>query len=203
MTNFDKLAAQLQNLPAGLVSNDAESNIASLLEDCWHELEGAEVSKMEDRKLLRDDGPQEMTWSPPKLSFIIERHGGMVQGSTRAEKQKWNLDIEKKTVYQSIVGFRQVHPRASTLNVKLIAEEVCKAVQEGPHSKSELTVSGKLVWKGDGHLVIKHGKIIPNEGFQQTIAGRRKRFRTDLQRELDALGWKLMKTGPSLTFKRK
>jgi hypothetical protein len=89
------------------------------------------------------------------------------------------------------------------LNVKSIADDVCKAVQEGPHSKSALVATGILVWRGDDDLVIKHGMLIPNDGFQQTIAGRRRRFRTDLQGKLDALGWKLMQTGRSLIFKRR
>jgi hypothetical protein len=199
MTDFEKLAAHLQNLPTGAVSDGAKLNVASLLSHCWDQFEGAGVSKMGDWKLVRDEGPQQMTWSPPLLSFIIERHGGMALGSTRAEKQQWILDIEKKTARQEKAGSRQAYPREPVLDVKSIADAVCKAVQEGPHSKSV----GILVWKGDDDLVIKHSRLIPNVGFRQTIAGRRRRFRTDLQHKLEALGWELVKTGQSLTFKRR
>ena len=85
--------------------------------------------------------------------------------------------------------FPRAYPREPVLDVKSIADAVCKAVQEGRHSKSALAAEGILVWKGDDDLVIKHSMLIPNVGFRRTIAGRRKRLRTDLQRKLDELGW--------------
>jgi hypothetical protein len=58
LTNFEKLAAKLQDLPAGPVSDSAILNITSLLLHCWDEFEGAGDSKMEQWKLDRDEGPQ-------------------------------------------------------------------------------------------------------------------------------------------------
>jgi hypothetical protein len=202
MANFEKLAFLLQSLPAGSLSDGAETNVANLLADCWDELEGSNVSKMEYWKLVRDGGPQEMTWSPPTLSFIIDRHGGMALGSTRAEKQQWTLDMEKRTVHQSIAGYRQVRPRAATLNVKTIADDVCNAVREGPRSKSALIIRGILVWKDDDHFVVYQGKLVPNDSFKRTIAGRRKRLREALEAELGVLGWKLVEARRFLTFKK-
>lgn len=203
MTGLEKLAAQLQDLSAGPVSGSAKMDITRLLSDCWNEFGGAADSRMAYWKIIRDEGPQRMMWSPPRLSFTIERHGGIVQGSTRAEKQEWVLDIEKKTARQEIIGFRQVYPRARVLNVNAIADDVCKAVLGGPGVESPLASQGVLFWTADSEIVLKHAKLIPNDGFQQTIAGRRKRFRTDLESKMDALGWELIATGRSLTFKRK
>ena len=41
----------------------------------------------------------------------------------------------------------------------------------------------------DGHVVVSIGKIIPVGGPKQTVAGRRKRFRTALDAILKANGW--------------
>jgi hypothetical protein len=38
---------------------------------------------------------EDLEWNPPMLSFIIERHGAMVLGSTRAENQRWEIDMNK------------------------------------------------------------------------------------------------------------
>ena len=63
-------------------------------------------------------------WNPPKLGFIIEKHGGTVMGSSRAELQDWSIDVEGKIAYCSVSGYRQIYPRNPPFNVNPIADEI-------------------------------------------------------------------------------
>src|SRR5262245_40578289 len=40
---------------------------------------------------------ESVKWQPPLLGFRIERHGAFKMGSTRAEIQVWEVDLEKRT----------------------------------------------------------------------------------------------------------
>ena len=143
-----------------------------------------------------------MIWNPPVLSFVVERHGSTVLGSTRAEKQQWNLNLENKTATHRTIGFRQLYPKAPALKVKPIAALVCEAVRQGPNSNSDLISRGILVWRDAHTIVIQHGLLIPNDGYQMTISGRRKRFRAELKSLMAAIGWELVDVGRLLTFKK-
>jgi len=46
---------------------------------------------------------------------------------------------------------------------------------------------------------VRVGKIIPADGFQQTVAGRRKRFRDNLRAAMAASGWSVGTTGGAST----
>ena len=83
------------------------AQLESLLADCWDEFEGSREEGMASYKLL--NRMKEVEWNPPLLTFIIERHGALVMGSTRAEKYEWALNMETKTADYAQVGHRQVH----------------------------------------------------------------------------------------------
>ena len=55
--------------------------------------------------------------------------------------------------------------------MKAIAARVCEAVQQGPSSDCDLVKLGILVWKSDDEIEVKHGRLVPGEGYQQTVAG--------------------------------
>ena len=55
--------------------------LAALLAGCLHQVEGTHAQGMHAGKLARMEA---VRWEPPLLSFIIERHGAMALGSTRA-----------------------------------------------------------------------------------------------------------------------
>ena len=65
--------------------------LSQLLAACWDDLEGGRVHGMNAGKLRRLEKAQ---WKPPTLEFLIERHGGTMMGSTRAELQLWEIHIE-------------------------------------------------------------------------------------------------------------
>ncbi len=197
------VATLLRNMPAGLIPAAKAAEILKVLEECWDDFEGSADTKMQFWKIVRDGVPEDFAWKPPILSFTIERHGSLVLGSSRAEKQRWSLNIAEGTARHDVTGFRQMEPRALALDVKAIATKVCEEVQKGPAINSELTTQGILIWKGDDEIIIKHGKLIPNDGFKQTISGRRRRFRADLKNKMALIGWELIDEGRVLIYRRK
>jgi hypothetical protein len=195
----------LQNLPGGPISAEKRDTVLNLLKDCWGEFTGSADTKMGSWKVVRDGGPVDLTWSPPVLSFTIDRHGSLVLGSTRAEKQHWDLDLEKRTAHAETAGHRQIHRPASPFSTKqmaAIADQVCSTVQEGPDSTSDYKIRGIVIWTGSDQIDIRHGVLIPDAGYQQTTSGRRKRFRAILESKMNAFGWKFDNVGRTLTFKR-
>ena len=81
------------------------SDLERLLAACWHEFHGDNGGMTSDKLLGR---MEEVVWEPPILSFTVERHGGTVQGSSRASLQQWRLDLDKKTAWCEERRFRQV-----------------------------------------------------------------------------------------------
>jgi len=124
-------------------------------------------------------------------------------GSNRAERQRWQLDLVTRTAGHDTIGYRELSPRSPNLDVTVISRKVCEAVKEGKTSRSDLIERGILTWKEDDQVVIKQGKLIPNDGPQQTVAGRRKRFRADLCSKMSDMGWGLVKMSQSMTFKKR
>jgi hypothetical protein len=151
------------------VANRVE--LANLLARHWYDFAGAEETSMASHKLSRMANP---TWQPPLLSFTIERHGGTVLGSTRAELQTWTLNLEEKTANWAPDSYRQLHPTAPRLDVQPLAEEIFRIMLD--HGEDV-----RLNWNEDGTVRLQIGKIIPDDGYKQTVAGRRRRFRAALE----------------------
>jgi hypothetical protein len=198
---IQKLIDFLRPVSPGTIPANISDQLFRLVVASWDEFSGSAETGMDTWKILRDEGPKDVTWSPPSLSFTIERHGATVLGSTRAEKQRWTLNLDKRTADHVQTGFRQLHPRAPRLDVGGLTDEVSKAVQEGPRSASQLVSGSVVVWKSDDELVIFHGKIVGG-GYQQTVSGRRRRFIADLKPKLRMIGWELISVGRGLTFKK-
>jgi hypothetical protein len=104
-------------------------------------------------------------------------------GSTRADIQRWELNLQKRTACCEKVGFRQLRPMQARLNVKPLAEDIAKRIVEG--QKDE-----RVKWNTDGTVRVIVAKVIPEEHtFKQTLTSRRKRFRLALEAVLGPLGW--------------
>jgi hypothetical protein len=86
--------------------------------------------------------------------------------------------------------------------VKPLVGEVIAAVQKGPASDCELVKRGVVAWKGDDQISIAQGALISGQGYAQTIAGRRKRFRIELERRMNAIGWRLEIVQRSMVFRK-
>jgi hypothetical protein len=149
------------------------------LAPAWGDLDGADDTRMEPWKLRRLEDP---TWSPPRLSFVVERHGATVLGSTRAALQGWTVDLDAGIAYVEERRFRQLRPRAPRLEVGPIADEIVAIIVAGGEDD-------RLRWSADRDSVrILAGTIIP-AGYAQTTAGRRKRLGEALAQRLEEAGW--------------
>jgi hypothetical protein len=203
MKKLLELKTTLENFPAGSIPVGMRRKILELVEECWKQFEGSGKTKMEVWKIGRDNGPEDLTWDPPNLWFTIDRHGGTVMGSTRAERQTWTLNLPAMTAIQSVSGYRQLRPNSPRLDVTPIAKDICEVVKLGPNSHSDLIERGIVEWKGDDEIRVNHANLIPSEGPNQTISGRRKRFREKLKSEMKAIGWEQVSVHQWMTFKRR
>jgi hypothetical protein len=185
--SFGVLKERLDTFPLGEAADErVEREIADLLADCWHEFYGSRAEGMHAGKLRR---LEYLRWDPPVLSFTIERHGGLVMGSTRADLQVWHIDLDRKTAEcERGRRYRQLLPRAETVRVEPIAKELAKRIASAKADK-------RLKWQSADTVRILMSKVFSYEsGFKQTISGRRKRLRAKLGPLLAESGWREIRT---------
>ena len=113
-------------LPLGPIAD--VPTLERLLAAAWNALTGSEGG-MEGYKLL--DRMEAVVWNPPLLSFLVERHGGTVQGSTRAELQHWHVDVGRKTASLGKIGWRQLRPAAKRFPMKKFVKKRSKNATKG------------------------------------------------------------------------
>ena len=175
---FQELRQFLTKLPAGQIPSDKQTTLVQLLQDCWDAFRGSGEEGMATYKLTRMEEP---TWRPPHLTFIIERHGGTVMGSTRAEIQIWDVDLDSKAVECEVAGYRQLYSRDAILDVKPIADELAKLII--CRNQDE-----RLQWSAAGRVRILTGGILSARS-KQTLEGRRKRLLKAMEERLAPHGW--------------
>jgi hypothetical protein len=159
--------------------------LAGLLASCWHELAGSRESRMSGRKLLGRIESAE--WRPPVIDFVIERHGGTALGSSRAEVQRWSVDVAARTAARSSAGRRQVRPMQMRLNVRPLADELA-------HLIASRAPDPRLKWSRDGRVTVRIGKVLPEDSaVKQTLLGRRRRLRNQLEQKLAERGWRTVR----------
>ena len=112
-SDISALRAYLAPLQPGPVPDARE--VESLLAACWDRFDGGDAEGMSADKLIGRIAQVE--WDPPVLSFLIERHGGTVMGSSRAAVHAWNIDVAQMTAHCLAVGHRQLKPMAPRLDV--------------------------------------------------------------------------------------
>lgn len=136
---------------------------------------------MDGYKLL--NRMENVSWQPPILSFSIERHGGTVMGSTRAELQHWEVDLVKQTATIVKTGHRQLSPMAKRVYIKPLAEELLEAIRSGKEDD-------RLAWHGQDEVSLCTSFIFPRKsGFRMTVGGRRNRLREAVAAVLLNEGW--------------
>ena len=180
------LRERLRSIKPGEVPHSAE--VIELLNDCWDEIEGTTVSSMTAHKL---DRAEQVTWDPPELRFVIERHGAVVWGSIRAELQGWTINVDLAEAHVLEVGRRQIRPSSPRLDVDPLARLLASAIEEG-------TDDPGLKWVGPSKVRVLIGKVVPDDAPKQTVTGRRKRLREALARRIGD-HWT---EGPPNTWKR-
>ncbi len=178
--HFELLRQLLTKLSDGQVPLDKRPELVELLEDCWDMFSGSDQESMEAYKLERMDEPW---WDPPLLKFIIERHGGTVLGSTRAERQCWNVDLDRRIAECNVIGYRQLHPKQAPVDVKPIAEELVKLIINGSQDDH-------LQWSKDCRVRILTERIFPPYSApKRTLEGRRNRLSNAISGRLTQHGW--------------
>lgn len=180
---MEQLRDFLMSRQAGPMSRTAQ--LGRLLTACWNEFSGSEAEGMKAEKL---SGRMEtVQWESPVLTFIIERHGGTVNGSSRAERHMWTLNVETRTASCKIVGHRQLRPMQRKLYVRPMAKEVAQLIIDRQEDE-------RLKWNKDGSVCVQIGKVLPeSSAAEQTLTARRKRFRQALDEQLLNAGWQTTK----------
>ena len=183
----------LNTLTPGPVTD--REHLIPLLKAVWEGLDGAREARMAAYKL---DRIEEAHWKPPFLEIAIERHGAIVGGgSTRAEVQTWRIDLDTKRATISDTRKRQVAPMAPRLNIKPLAQDVAGKIVAGVETDC-------LKWlDGRARVRVLIGKVIPADGFAQTIRGRRRRFTTELQKLLQDHDWEADPNGGLHTYRKR
>lgn len=185
-TALHKLASELTRLPVGPISD--EGTVRSLLYDAWDDLfitnhGGFERSKHIGRAV-------NLTWDPPCLTFDIERHGGFVQGSSRADIQSWRVDVQGNSATYVCSRSRQMRSASPRMDMEPIVAKVKASISEKSDDPS-------ITWLDEerSRFKLNIAQIIPNKGPTETVRARRKRLIRDLEKVLGAVGW--IKDGPN------
>lgn len=176
--SMDDLASYLNSLKPGPVENTTQLEL--LLAETWDDM-GGDESGMAGQKLI--GRMEDVEWYPPVLSFLIERHGGTVLGSTRAVVQQWKVDLDLQRATYECTGHRQLPPMARPVDVDSIADEIAdRIVGHKPDNR--------LNWLGNGRFRVELCEIFPdNSGIKQTVYGRRKLLLEALIERLSPIGW--------------
>lgn len=170
------------------------SEALGLLTDLWDSFSGSDATSMDMLKLHRLEDP---TWRNPLLTFRLERHGRIMHGSSRAEMYTWTIDLNLGTATCREDGYRQKEARAKPLKV----EPICKEVAALIHATKDHEC---LKWSDDfSRVTVRIGKVIPEDSYKQTIAGRRKRFRQCLLPILHDMGWEPVVGSTPNTYERR
>jgi hypothetical protein len=183
----------LASLPDGKLDDERAGEVLARLSSIWPYLEGSDEASTTTFKLGRAEN---LTWKRPLLTFELERHGWTVMGSSRAELHYWAVDLDNMKASITRSGHRQLYPQDKRLNTRELAEQVMDRICAGEDDPW-------LSWKNESktRVSLNLGKIIP-ESYQRTTAGRRRRFRNDLESLLPARGWVKVSDLPRLTLER-
>lgn len=180
-TCFQQLRQFLMRLSAGPVPPDVQPELLQLLKSHWDMFSGSDQEGMEAYKLQRMEHPE---WHPPVLTFTVERHGRTALGSTRADLQRWDVDLDRGVAECQVIGYRQVYPREAPVDVKPVADEMVRLIIGGSRDD-------RLQWSAGGRVRVLTGRIFPAsfEVPKQTLEGRRKRFVKAMEERLAPRGW--------------
>lgn len=148
----------------------------------WGSFAGGYEGGMTPKKLV--GRMENAEWNPPIFRFQIERHGGLMMGSSRAEVQIWQVDLDNMTADIIAVGHRQIRPMAPRIYINpIVAETVDAILNRKSHDR--------IKWINDNEVRVLTCEIFPaRSAVQRTLDDRRSRFRAGLSNELAQVGWR-------------
>ena len=193
--DLENLSRYLNGLSPGKIHDEQTiAEIGLLLFACWNELSRSDEEGMSSSKVHRIEQPE---WSPPVLTFVIERHGATVMGSSRAALHQWTVNVEQwSAICDQSFGYRQVTKRKPPLKVKPIAECVGSLVVNGQDDP-------RLKWsRGSSQVRILIGEIIPDDCARQTVRDRRRRFAKALKAILEEHEWQPVEGAAPHTYEK-
>jgi hypothetical protein len=189
---IELLRARLVSVPPGQLIGKAATDVEALLAQSWDDIDGSDDGGMRGYKLV--GRTEDLHWIPPVLSFRIERHGGFVLGSTRAELQTWAVDLTRNAAEIVGTGRRQLVAMGARLNVTPLAAETAAMILQGCDAT-------RLKWPNPSRVRVLVSEIIPTTN-KQTTEGRRQRFAAALEQHLAPNGWRRVRAGTHLVFER-
>ena len=176
---MNTLQQLLAALPPGSIPESTKLDKA--VAACWDRFKGNAEGGMEGYKLV--GRMENVQWQPPILTFTIERHGGTVNGSTRAELQHWEINLDNRTACIVKEGHRQLQTMAPRVSVNAIAEEIAGLILSGSDDERILRLD-------DGSVKVRVSKVFAEgSGFKRTVEGRRKRLVERVRDQLVERGW--------------
>lgn len=170
-SKINALIEKLNTLGHGPVPSLNKTEVLNLLSGCWQYLKGSDNQKTLPYKLSRAEN---LSWDGSILSFALERHGGTVNGSSRAELHNWVVDLVNNGATISKTGMRQIRSMAPRMDIKQKANEVAEQILSREHHEN-------IEWRTADHVVLNINRIIP-ETNMKTTTDRRKRFRAELEK---------------------
>ncbi len=177
--------------PSTSINDVARENIKELLANCWPSLSGSHEEATTAEKIYRAEN---ITWSPPNLCFALERHGGTVHGSSRAELHHWEVDLSLGVAKIVKNGRRQLSPMSKRMDIHAKAQETAKLISAKIEHPS-------IHWIEPGvYAVVNISEVIP-ETNQRTTTSRRKNYREQLDKEMTGLGWARKDKGSKIGFR--
>jgi hypothetical protein len=135
-------------------------------------------------------------WQSPNLLFTLERHGGTVNGSSRASLHHWQVDTNNWIACIIKKGHRQLKKQAKKVYAKQKCIEILDIITQ---LKDHIWIK----WAPDhtqARLFITY--VVPDDGKQRTISGRRKRIKEELPKYLEPEGWMLQYSGNIISIVR-
>jgi hypothetical protein len=185
MSDTDKLSqlkTLLKGAPPGPVPEALKDAVVDTLAVCWERLEGSREASMGGYKVRR---AEDLRWDPPRLRFVVERHGAREFGSKRAELQVWSVDVDEGTASCYSAGYRQLDKPSLRWKAEPVAAELASLILDG---KEDLRL--KWLRGGKDRVQLQTWLIIPDNGPKKTTSGRRRRLFAALEKHLAPTGWK-------------
>jgi len=193
MNPLDALRQFVSSLPKNAVVDGAVgAQFRERLVAAWGYLAGSK-EQLTSADML--DRAEQLTWEPPFVTFVLERHFWQLEGRSRAELHHWVVNVDTGTADIKRTGYRQVSPNSPKIDTKRLATETAQRIVAGEEHHS-------LEWR-DNHtyVVILIGKLIP-QTITETTYHRRKRFRAQIEEVMRQHGWTRRDRGNRIGFVR-
>jgi hypothetical protein len=154
-------------------------------------LDGSAAEGMDDLALeARLYGASEARRRPlPDPAYLTYRTEEARGPPSRADRHRWELDLDARTAVCSRIGHRQLTLMTSRLDVRPLAQETAAMILQRQ-------LDDRLRWGPDGTVRVQIGRIIPaGSAVAQTLAGRRRWFWKVLDDLLQKAGWSQLRPG--------